>query len=313
MMDDIGPPSRINVLSVGPIARCMPRGGVRARVEAVFENSFYLRAQETWLCLAGSSIAMGPLVLRCDVPEKTDWRATGIHVGMAARIGDASIHLLPSFVFSLADSSDWTPPVLPVWTPESLSRGVSFVETWMPGYANCDEGLGEFVLPSCGTGPKSIVAQRALDSVRGLCDWLAGGLVGSNKSPKGLSGAIEHLIGLGPGLTPSGDDFLGGAMISLRAVGRSDLAELLFGIVEEKVVRHSNAISAAYLAAAAEGAGGEWLHAALNGILAGDVGLLPTALNNVGRIGHTSGWDALAGAITVFRKWLACQPIAIAS
>ena len=102
-------------------------------------------------------------------------------------------------------------------------------------------------------------------------------------------------------------------MIGLQIVGRSDLSESLFGIVEEKVARCSNAISAAHLAAAAEGAGGEWLHAALNGILAGDVGLLPAALTNVGRMGHTSGWDALAGSITVFREWLACEPGALAS
>ena len=128
-----------------------------------------------------------------------------------------------------------------------------------------------------------------------------------------LSAAIDQLIGLGHGLTPSGDDFLGGAMIGLQLVGRSDLSDLLFEIVERKVTLRSNAISAAHLAAAAEGAGGEWLHAALNGTLAGDVGLLPTALANVGRMGHTSGSDALAGAITVFREWLACESVAIAS
>ncbi len=312
-MDDIGHPSRIDVSFAGHVARRMPRGGDRARVEAVFENSFYLSAQENWLCLAGPSVALGPTVLRCDVPQDTDWRATGIRIGMAALLGDTSIHLQPFFVFSLAGASDWMPPAIPDWTPESLSRSVGFVETWMLGSADCDEGLGEFILPSSGAGPKSVVAQKASGSVRSFCDWLAAVLAGSDKFPKVLSDAVDPLIGLGPGLTPSGDDFLGGAMIGLQAVGRYDLSELLFGIVEEKMARRSNAISAAHLAAAAEGAGGEWLHAALNGILAGDVGLLPTALTNLGRTGHTSGWDALAGAITVFREWLACEPVAIAS
>ena len=303
-MDDIAHPSRIDVSLAGHVARRLPRDGVRGRVEAVFENSFYLSAEETWLCLAGPSVAMGPLVLRCQVPEKTDWRATGIHVGMVARIGDTSIHLPPSFVFSLADTSQWTPPAIPDWTPRSLSRGVGFVETWISGRVNCDEGLGEFILPCGGAGPKSAVAQRASGSLRNLGDWLAAVLAGSNNFPNVLSGAIDQLIGLGPGLTPSGDDFLGGTMIGLRAVDRFDLSEQLFAVVEEKVARRSNSISAAHLAAAAEGAGGEWLHAALNGTLAGDVGLLPAALTNVGRIGHTSGWDALAGAITVLREWV---------
>lgn len=311
-MDDLGHPSRIDVSLAGHVARGMPRGGVRARVEAVFENSVYLSAQGTWLCLAGPAIAMGPLVLRCEVPKETDWRVTGIHVGMAALVGDASIHLPPSFIFSLADTCDWAPPAIPDWTPGSLSRGVGFVEHWMPGGARCDEGLGELVIPSSGAGPKSMVAQKAAGPVGSLRDWLAAGLAGFNKPSKDLSGAIGQLAGLGPGLTPSGDDFLGGAMIGLRIIGRSDLSERLFGIVKEKVAQRSNAISAAHLAAAAEGMGGEWLHAALNGTLAGDVVLLPTALTNVGRMGHTSGWDALAGAITVFREWLRRQPMVIA-
>ena len=137
--------------------------------------------------------------------------------------------------------------------------------------------------------------------------WLSSWPV--HKLPMVLSDTIDRLIGLGHGLTPSGDDFLGGAMIGLQLVGRSDLSKLLFENVEGKVALRSNAISAAHLAAAAEGAGGEWLHGALNGILTGDVELLPTALTNVGRMGHTSGLDALAGAITVFREWLACEPV----
>ena len=294
-------------MSAGHVVHRLPIGGVRARVEAVFENSFYLKAQENWLCLAGPSLAMGPLTLRCDVPEKTDWRATGIHVGMAARVGGASIHLHPSFVLSLADTSEWTPPATPEWTPASLSRGVGFVETWVSGRADCEEGLGEFILPRPSAGSRSAVAQRASDSVGCLRHWLASGMAGSNKLPNNFSAKIEELTGLGPGLTPSGDDFLGGAMIGLRAVDRIDLSQGLFGIVGEKVARHSNSISAAHLAAAAEGAGSEWLHLALNDILAGDAKLLPMALTNVGRMGHTSGWDALAGALTVFREFLAAK------
>ena len=309
MMDDFGRPSRIDVSFAGYVARRVLRGEVRARVEAVFENSFYLNARENWLCLAGPSVAMGPVVLRCEVPEETDWRATGILVGMTAQLGDTSIHLQPFFVFSFADTYDWTPPAIPEWTPQSLSRGVSLVGIWMRGCVNCGEGLGELIHPNSGAGPKSVVAQRASGSVRSLCDWLAVVLASSNKLPMVLSDTIDRLIGLGHGLPPSGDDFLGGAMIGLQLVGRSDLSKLLFENVEGKVALRSNAISAAHLAAAAEGAGGEWLHGALNGILTGDVELLPTALTNVGRMGHTSGLDALAGAITVFREWLACEPV----
>lgn len=303
MPANIGRPSRIDVSLAGHVGRRALRGAVRARVEAVFENSFYISADENWLCLASPCVAMGPVVLRCEVPKSTDWRATGIYVGMTARVADGSIYMPPCFVFSGAGTSGWTPPAIPVWTPESLSRGVGFVENWMRSRASCDEGLGGIIDPGRGAGPKSAVAQRALGSIGNLREWLAAALSGCNQRPMALAGEIAPLIGLGPGLTPSGDDFLGGAMIGLWAVGRPDLSEQLFETVEGKMEQLSNAISASHLAAAAEGAGGEPLHAVVNAILAGDVELLPAALTNVSRVGHSSGLDALAGAITVFREW----------
>ncbi len=309
-MDDIGQPFLIDVTAAGQIARDALRAGGRACIGAVFERSFYLRMREAWLCVACPSIAMGPLVLRCDVPEETDWHASGAHSGMAAFIGDTSVHLRPRFFFSFANAATWIPPTVSDWTRESLERGVISVDRWMRDHHAGDEGLSEFIHPRAGTGPKSDAARRAMKPVGSLRKWLATVMANSDKSPEAPSDAIDGLIGLGPGLTPSGDDFLGGAMIGLRILGRPELSARLFGAVKDKVALRSNAISAIHLAAAAEGAGSEWLHAALNRTLAGDAGLLPTALKNVDRIGHTSGWDAFAGAVTVLKEWVACETAA---
>lgn len=292
---------RIDVACMGYAAgRALGISG-NGSVGAVFERSFYLKVADAWLCVLGPSAAMGPLVVRCDLPEDMDWSAGGIEVGMPVSVGNSRVLVGSRFLFSHADASTWTPPPPPEWTGASLRRGIGFLIRWMEGNRAPDDGLGELVLPHPDAGPRSAVAARAAEPADALGAWLAAVLAGSPEAPPG---GIDGLIGLGPGLTPSGDDFLGGAMIGLHLVGRPDLAARLWAAVQTKVAALSTAISRAHLAAAGEGAAAAGLHEALNGILATDGGSLPSALARVGQIGHTSGWDALAGAVTVFGQVL---------
>jgi len=56
-------------------------------------------------------------------------------------------------------------------------------------------------------------------------------------------------------------------------------------------------IAYAHLAAAAEGEGAAALHEALVAIAANARGDLAAAVRRLDRIGHSSGWDGLAGAV----------------
>jgi hypothetical protein len=144
------------------------------------------------------------------------------------------------------------------------------------------EGLGCLV---AGThNALSAHAQPALDAVD---EWIAG---------NALDSRAEQLIGLGPGLTPSGDDYFGGVMVALHQLGRCAQAASLWRWLEPRLAR-TNAISAAHLAAAATGEAHEALHEVLNGTL---------ELDSLDAVGHRSGWDALAGSVAVLqREWAA--------
>jgi Protein of unknown function (DUF2877) len=102
--------------------------------------------------------------------------------------------------------------------------------------------------------------------------------------------APDELIGLGPGLTPAGDDFVGGAMIALRAFGNLECADRIAAWALPLAKKNTNRISRAHLECAATGEGHEFLH-----------GLLctfePKCLDQLARVGHTSGLDAAAGAL----------------
>jgi hypothetical protein len=109
----------------------------------------------------------------------------------------------------------------------------------------------------------------------------------------------DALIGLGPGLTPAGDDFVGGAMIALRVcgttAGHAALAERIAAWALPLAKTNTNRISRAHLECAAAGQGHEALHDLL-------CSFEKKHLERLARVGHTSGLDAAAGALLAL-KW----------
>ena len=175
----------------------------------------------------------------------------------------------------------WTPPR----PPDALAPDLRALQAAAHGHVP-DDGLGCLVVEA--HNGLSGHAQPALEAID---RWLVG---------NALAEEAAMLIGLGPGLTPSGDDFLGGVMLALHHAHRETQARGLWRWLEPRLSR-TGAISGAHLAAAAAGEGHEALHAALRHLFQGAPGW-PAALERLDAIGHCSGWDALAGAFAVARN-----------
>jgi hypothetical protein len=114
----------------------------------------------------------------------------------------------------------------------------------------------------------------------------------------------EDLIGLGDGLTPSGDDFMGGLLLCIRTL--QDLYKPFHPSVLskaevflEKLKSKTNLISYTMLKDHACGHASETLHGFMNALLTGQdlerTSLLGSALI---QIGHSTGWDLLTGVLT---------------
>jgi hypothetical protein len=85
-------------------------------------------------------------------------------------------------------------------------------------------------------------------------------------------------------------------MVALRALGRGVLADGLAGWALPLAAEGTSRISRAHLAEAARGAGAGALHGMLEALCRpAGVGIL-SRLHAIDAVGHTSGWDALAGA-----------------
>jgi len=133
-------------------------------------------------------------------------------------------------------------------------------------------------------------AWRRNKPAQAFLDWIATDAQGA--APR----AANALIGLGPGLTPAGDDFAGGALIALRAAGHAPLADRAAAWALARAEKGTGKISRAHLRCAAAGEGHEALHALLRALDNGQRAI-ERALRALSRVGHGSGRDAAAGAL----------------
>jgi hypothetical protein len=90
-------------------------------------------------------------------------------------------------------------------------------------------------------------------------------------------------------------------LVALHSFERADFAAKLWRWLAARVTRRTSEISSAHLAAAAAGEAHEALHACLNGLLGAKAPRWNDRFAQLERVGHCSGWDALAGAHAVAR------------
>ncbi|MEP7207559.1 MAG: DUF2877 domain-containing protein [Casimicrobiaceae bacterium] len=114
--------------------------------------------------------------------------------------------------------------------------------------------------------------------------------------------AAESLLGLGPGLTPAGDDLVGAALFGrLTAGDETEAASHWRGLASELaelVPDRSHPVSAALFADLVAGDSFAALHRLVDA-LAGqrDAATIVAAAQRLVTIGHSSGWEMLAGLI----------------
>lgn len=109
--------------------------------------------------------------------------------------------------------------------------------------------------------------------------------------------ALDKLIGLGRGLTPSLDDFICGMLFLMHLYERTTFEklpwlELLSNAVINSAGNKTNVYSAAYLQAAARGEDFSALRSCIENISKDDA---YSSINNVFQIGSSSGADMLCG------------------
>jgi len=113
--------------------------------------------------------------------------------------------------------------------------------------------------------------------------------------------AAYPLLGLGTGLTPSGDDLVGAMLfaklLAARVEGNLEVWDTVARRLATDVVDRSNEISAALFADLVEGESFASLAALARALCVGDHDAAVAAARMLAPIGHSSGWDMLTGLV----------------
>ena len=287
--------------SIGAVAVREISQSVAGRIAAVFDRSVYVDLGSQWICIGDATVGNGPVNLLLE-PTPYSGVFADLVVDQPVRVCAGAVHLGKRPLIIETAAKVWSPPLVSEWTKESLIRGLDALNAISRGRAP-RQGLSVFLYGRGSELSDTREAHVGALPVFELESWLLNRLV-DMRCVEGVPESAQQLIGLGPGLTPSGDDFLGGILIALSLVHRQDIAALLYADLCPRLLTRTGPISRTHLAAASVGQGLETLHLAINSVIEGNVEMIPTRLHHIDRIGSSSGWDALAGAYVVLRACL---------
>ena len=125
-----------------------------------------------------------------------------------------------------------------------------------------------------------------------LTDLLAS--ISTANIPSSVSAAAQ-LAGLGPGLTPAGDDFIMGAILAAWVLHPVDVAQRIAEEIANIAAPLTTSLSAAWLKSAGRGEAGILWHNLFEALISSNRVLLRETVEELQAVGHTSGADALAG------------------
>lgn len=285
----------LDAASVGVLASRALRGEGEAGVIARFERSFCLDVGGTLITIGDASLYDGPLTIRL----KQLFADNDVETGQRWTTSPDRLRRNDGLIIDLTAAPIWTPdhPKTPPH-PARLRRGLAHLLARLEKRNLPEEGLIGLVVTDRQV--RNAVERAALVPIDALRKHLPRQLADDAVD----SPLIADLIGLGPGLTPSGDDLLCGVLVTCRHLGETRTVERLGEAVNAAAVAATTPISRAHLAAAAEGYAAAPLHHLLHALIDDDRPAIAEALDAVAQIGHSSGLDALAGMVLALTAWL---------
>jgi hypothetical protein len=270
-------------ISIGPETATLRENRIGGRVLAVLHNALYVGGNNWILGIVGEDAPDGPISVRVHhLPQlltsvegrdgaSVEVTLQGISIGNVVRI-------------DWGNAEQWQPPF------PSLLRAM---ETTNPAASRLAALLSGTRISADNSNPLFKHISSALTAFA---------LTAQQCDSTGAAQALVALLGLGPGLTPTGDDIVAGLLACL--VWRARLAELpasfvecLTDVIEAEAPERTNRVSACLLHYACRGI----LYAPAmdlgSALLAGKVDQVDAPARSLLKIGATTGSDLVVGLL----------------
>lgn len=289
------------------VADLLAAPGLRAQVESVFAEACNLVTETGQrFSLVGDRIGDGPLNAVLSHAEALCVLDPGSQITGNGRW----LILGHGWRVDLRRAQSWNP--FPNYhrlavRPRAVMTNVAWLQRTLPLIAP-PSSFASLPAPSTegafGSRPSVVLTQiRANQLTRGLL------AAHRHHNLAGIQAHARQLAGLGPGLTPAGDDWLGGWLVGLHvraamapntAAGKPLAVAAVGRTVVEAAAGRTTGLSLAYLSAAARGAVPRIWHDFLYSLVDAESGPVQQAAGAIMCHGATSGSDSLAGFLAAF-------------
>ena len=289
---------------IGPSAFDTLKRSAAGEVHSVFDRTFNIIIGGELVGVAQSSISRSPINLITDIPSSESMPSLGVRKGMQVQKVGNRVRVNEVLEISLEDAQLWRPKTRAerCLGPELIKRNLEVAKR-LAADKSGREGLGQLLkhvdeiaagkIPQ--TSDLNMVARTVLPRLIDLVKAT------NSENVNGVEGAAQKLIGLGPGLSPSADDALSGFTAALWWVSNSLNKDIdRVKKINETIVSCSDKttlLSQQLLRHAAEGETNERVGELLEAILAGAPTDIEKWVEEVLKIGETSGIDMMVGLL----------------
>jgi hypothetical protein len=294
--------SPIELHNVGEAAFRVLAADKKGSVLASVTDAVYMLSEEGELCwLISTDSPMHQRAMQVNAPTPR------LNAGSSYEVVDHCLITSCGDILDFQHATMWVPPtvsanqILPI---SRLSETLTIVADRLLA-CHKPSGLGDLINPilqsrdhqvgAAEIEQKSVLSKKAWPFVNGII------LATVENDGSLIIAQGKSLVGFGEGLTPSGDDFLGGFFFSMQLVYHyyPHAVVIPIGIYSNFIHQSqslTNLISYTILKDHADGHSVEHLHKFANGLLQGEsINELYLHVEKLISLGHSTGWDLLSG------------------
>ena len=287
------------------IRQLTSKDALSGRVLASLSHSIYLSTSKNIVLWIGDDTV--PMHQRCIQLSETDFRSIPVTEKKPFSLNSICLQLDKYVSIDISMSRTWIPPSL---NPHSLipfselEARINIAYKILSSHSP-QKGLGQllpFLDKNQHQGLLDIKSKSDpfLKTAPPVIKDLLGAIIQNNK--RCFLSSVKELIGLGQGLTPSGDDFLGGLCFVWFRLNelfpkKIPLIKLETEFIEI-IQQRTNLISATILNDLIQGEGVKPLHDLFNELLSSNADFrIQPYIEEMIKIGSSTGWDLLTGFI----------------
>ena len=286
------PAKEITVMEMGAIAQTKLALEREASLMGITSHGLFLLLASGWVVFLSPDAYRGPLTLN----YRGGHNDFGfLKNGSPARVYPDKISFLETMLtIHTGQASIWQAPPLPkdILPPGQRLSQMALVA----GQLLARGGASDFgmLIPAILGDEEASKAQR--NPVLPFMERLQNSL--QEGKPTAIAESMQAILGMGAGLTPSGDDVVTGCLLTLTRWGHALAPGLNIRALAQDVCqgayRKTTTLSANLIECASQGQADERLILALDGLVAGrpDIGAIVACLRDWG---STSGGDTLLG------------------